>query len=104
MSQRQIRNMDIIVVEFDACTNSTGSISHNISMAEHGAFGVASGAACEADSGKHVGLGGADRSGTGLAFGLDFIEGYNGEIGIRLLGGFIDRSHHHNVLERTTDN
>jgi hypothetical protein len=99
VGQGEIRNVDVIVVEFDAGTNSTGSIGHDVSVAEHGAFGVSCGTAGEADRGKHVGLGRADGSGTGFAFGLDFIEGYNGKIGIRLLGGFVDGSHYHDVLE-----
>ncbi len=95
--------MDIIVVESDTGTNSAGGIGHDVSVAEHGAFGVARGSACEANCGEHVGLGGADSAGTCFAGGLNFVEGHNGEVGIRLLDGFINGSHHDDVLKRAAD-
>ncbi len=95
--------MDIIVVESDTSTNSAGGIGHDVSVAEHGTFGVARSSASEADGGEHVGLGRADGARTCFAGGFNFVEGHNGEVRVCLFDGFINGSHHDDVLERAAD-
>ncbi len=101
--QRQIRNVDIVIVESDAGTNSAGGISHDVAVAEHCTFGVAGRSTREADGGKHVGLRRAYGSGALGAGGLNFIKRHDGEVGVRLFDGFVNGSHHDDILEGATD-
>ena len=74
-------------------------VGDDVAVAEHGAFGVASGSTGEADGGEHVGLGGADGTGAGCAGGLNVVERDDGEVGVCALGGLVNSSHDTDVLE-----
>jgi len=99
MGQREVRDVDVIVVELDTGTNGTGGVGDDVAVAEHGAFGVARGSAGEADGGEHVGLGGADGTGAGCAGGFNVIERDDCKVGVCALGGFVNSSHNNDVLE-----
>jgi len=103
VGKRQVGDVNVSVVETHACTDGAGGVGDDVAVAEHRAFGVARGAAGEADGGEHVGLGGAERSRAGFAGSCNVVHGHYVEVWVGLLGGVVDRAHDDDVLEGAAD-